>query len=291
MSGGGGNKGYTYCKNLRINSADRINVDNTTDTDFQVDLGNALQQVKRLSILRVQVPNVFYNVFETKSKYNNAFYLQTIDAGVPKDVLVQLPVGHYDAYSLMQAISNAVSDPTSGNANITLHWTLNNITGKTTVSATFAGTATEVDIIYPIPAIPLATLTGRQDYNPFGLLGFNLTNQTIALTAGVSVTGNNLPSLNQPSVCYVRSTWMSPSNEYDEKGTITNNMTEVSLAGAQWGETAEFDCKQDILCEIAYGPARQFSMVDVQLVDHDGDILDTQGLPINLYLKVWQNTF
>src|SRR6478736_3965615 len=109
MSGGGGNKGQLYTRTLRINSSNRTDLKNQTDSDFTVNLGNQLQQIRKLSVIEVSVPNIFYNVFESKQKYNNYFYMSVFDLGGIHNYVVRITPGFYTLTQLQAAISTAVT--------------------------------------------------------------------------------------------------------------------------------------------------------------------------------------
>lgn len=293
MSGRGGNKGYQYTKTLRINSSNRTPNPSSTDTNFSIDLGNSLQQVSKISVLHVQIPNVFYNVIQTQQKYNNYFHITWADGGA-HTASIGITPGYYSAYDLYTAIADAIN---AADSDLTLTFSINSITGKVSFTATVGGTATALTIqqLNSTAATNLG-LPPRQVGNPFGLLGFDFAtfpNSTMSFGAGTSAAqvATYIPNLLDPAICYVTSSMLAPSMSFDEKGKSSNVLVQVSLAETPHGGMAIFECEQDILCEIDYGRPRMLSNVDIQIVDHENDPLDLLGNECNILLRVWLNTY
>lgn len=290
MSGYGGNKGRLYTRTLRINSSNRVDFYGQTDTDFTVNLGNSLQKVTKLSVVHIQCPNIFYNVFQTTKKFNNYFRMLKIESAVPATFLIRITPGYYTLNELMTEISDSV---TAAEPDITLTWSYDSITQRVSVHPTFAGTVTYLRFSQ-ITTSDMATLgLPTQDYNPFGLLGIDISNPYIDwLSPDVTDrTGIYAPSLYGPTIAYVTSTALAPQMSFDEKGQGSNVLAQIDLGKTPHGQMAYFECLQDVLCEIDYGRPRSLTLADIQLVDHDGYPLDLQGGELNLWLRVWLNDY
>lgn len=289
MSGYGGNKGSQFVRTLRINSSNRTDPENSTDSNFYINIGPNVQQVLKVSPTSIQFPKNFYNVFQNNAKFNNAFALYTEDSKLgPIETTILIPPGYYTANQLMSAIQTAVL---TANPNVTLTFTYDSITQRSSVSRTVGGTVTLVQMIQLTPPYSILGLPGKQDFNPFGLLGFDITTLLWHAADNTSRVGIAAPSLNNPSIAYISSAALSPQNSFDEDGKISNIIAQVDLGSTPQGAMASWECKQDILCEIDYGRPRMLSLIDIQLVDHDGDILDLQGGELNLFLRVWLNSY
>lgn len=289
MSGRGSNKSHIYTKQLRINSSNRVDPDNSTDANFYIDLGSSLQQVQKLSVASVQFNNVFYNVFNSSVKYNNYFKVQYVGTLETKDYILNVDPGYYSVFDLAAAINTELQNLTHP---IVLTIALNSITNKVSwtmaangdaISVTFA----KIDPVTDTLPSPNPIASKRQDYNPFGLLGLTLP---ATFTPAVLQTSTNMPSLNNPSVAYIMSSTLAPMNAFDEGGKLANVLVAIQIE-VPHNALAVFDCKQDILCEVEYGRPRALNRIDIQLVDHDGDVLDLSGTELNLDLKVWLNMF
>jgi hypothetical protein len=307
MSGTGSNKGTQFVHTLRINSSNRIDPVNSTDSNFLINVGNQMQQVIKVSPISVTFPRVFYNVFNTAQKFNNAFAVTIIYASNPTvQAMVLIPPGFYTATLLANAISTAIATLDS---NAVFAFTWNVTSQRYTVTATLGGTGgaaiTSVMITRPVDfviigSIPLSTygLSQKEDYDPFGLLGI-----LIPPTSGMSLlgllfnsthttyTGVYAPSLNNPALAYIQSRALAPMNSLDETGKGADILMEVMMGDVPQGSTVTWRCQQDILCEVDYGSPRMLSQIDIQLVDHDGDPLDLQGNELNLFLRYWLNTY
>lgn len=291
MAGRGSNKGAQFTKLLRINSSNRVNPTTTTDTNFDIDLGPNLQLAKQISILAVEFPNNFYNVFFTTTKFNNYIKVTINDATPPgtHDYLISVPPGFYSVYTLYAAVSAAVSAATA--AATTVAFSFNATTNLVTATWTPAVGTTSI-VTSNFSAVNVATVgSGRQDYNTFGLLGFINQTWTAASSTPWSSTATLFPSLGSTEKVYITSSALSPMNSFDEKGQTANVLVGIQNT-APFGGISTFECQQDILCEVNYGKnPRALNRIDIQLVDHDGDILDLHGGQLNLDLRVWLNMF
>jgi hypothetical protein len=288
MAGRGGNKGAGFTKQLRINSSNRVDLLNSSDSDFSIDVGPSLQLVKRLSITGAQFNNVFYNVFQTSIKWNTYFQMIIVGGADAGSYSLGIPAGYYSAYTLYTAITDAISTATG--ATTLFAFTLNSTTNKVSATVTAPVGTTSVTIS-ALTLLQQATvnLAGRQDYNPFGLLGFILPQVWVP-----SVTTNTafyFPSLNNPSVAYILSKTLAPMNSFDEKGNISNILIPINIT-APFNSLCVFECQQDILCEIDYGKnPRALNRIDIQLVDHDLDVLDLHQTELNIDCRVWLDSF
>lgn len=291
MSGRGGNKGYAFTKQLRINSSDRVDVDNTTDSDFAVDLGTNLSQVKKLSISAVQFNNVFYNIFNTSVKYNNYWGMDVTGSVEAGRHTPSIPPGYYSVATLESAIQTTF-DTIFGVGNVVIQWAQSPTTNLITIvgiSSSLSG-MTKITFSALTKEESAQVAPGaKQDFNVFGILGF--PSPTAVAIGASNVTATYFPSLNNPSVAYIVSSALAPMNSFDEGGKVSNILIPIQI-NVPFGNLVVFECRQDILCEIDYGKyPRALNRVDIQLVDHNLDVLDLHGTELNLDLRVWLNLF
>lgn len=283
MANRGYGKGANIRKGLNINSTDRIDREGSSDTNFSIDFGMNLQQVKRVSISSVVFNNVFYNVWESVRKTNNYFTMIVTGGASAGTYALKVPEGYYDTYSLMAAVISAISTATSGAITLTL--TLSTLTNTITALVP-SPPASTTSIVFQQST---TTAPSQQLGWPMGLLGQTATSFSVALTTGGTVF-TNMPSLNEPAVAYLMSAQMAPSGAFDEKGSYKNVLLPIPITAPYKGRNI-FDCKVDELCDIDYEPSRNLDRVDFQLVDHYFDPLDLKGNSLNIHLKVWIDSF
>lgn len=283
MASRGYAKGTNFVKRLGINSSDRTPDGVSTDSNFNINFNTGIQLVNSISVISCQFNNVFYNLFNTTAKYNNWITIAGVIISPPSVVgqTVEVPPGYYSAYTLMETLKTIIESFLPG---VVVLFTLNPISNIVSVQIS-AGTYSSVT--FRAPVTPLHGVSGFQDYWPMGLLGF--TDSIIYMDVlGTATTAINMPSLNNPSVVYITSQALSPSNGFDEKGRNNNVLMEINLTAPFLG-LQTYECKVDNLCSIDYGRPRSLSLVDIQLVDHNFDILDLHGTEFNLELRLWLN--
>lgn len=276
----GWNKGCTFQKRLRVNSQNRTNPLDS-DTNFFIDLGQNVNLIKAISVTSVSFNNVFYNVFNTKTKYNNYFTMTVTGVGAGTYVLGVTP-GYYSANVLASEINTVVNAALPGT---TLTFNMDPITNYMSVY----GTTTSTSIIFSAPSSAPPNSLGRQVYWPFGILGFDGP-MTLSTSSSSPNLATRVPSLNEPSIAYISSSSICPSYSFDEKGSVSNILQPINLT-VPYGTLQTFECKQDILCSLRYDSPRPLGRVDIQLVDHEGDILDLHGTPLNIEFLIWLNTY
>lgn len=281
MSSRGWSKGTAYKKFLRINSTNRT-LQSDPDTNFSVNLGTNLQLVSKISVLQCQFTNAFYNVFQTSQKYNNAFTMITTSPTLSYNLTI--PPGYYSVYTLFAAIKKAV-DGISGTTGTTITF---NIDSTTNIVNAYV-TTTKATVQFTHSDVKTNGLGGRQDNWPFGLLGF-AGDFTISTSSGSPTLATYFPSLNNPSKVYVTSSALAPGNALDEDGKTSNILLPMDITVPFLG-LQTWECKQDEQFEVNFGRPRNLGLVDIQLVDHDGDPLDLHGTVFNIDLQVFTNQF
>jgi hypothetical protein len=274
---GGFRKGTQNSKLLRINSSNRIS---GTNSNFTVDLGSSLQQVSQVSVATVQFYNVFYNITANPSDSNQPETSPVTGSNNRIDYKTSLPSsgsifltpGYYSATDLVTELTSVFSI-IAGEA---VTFTFDSINNKYSVQTT-AITLTIID-----PA------NGQND-SPMEMLGFTYTNGVITITP-TPLQAKFIPNMVHVSIAYLASSALSPMNSVDEKGLSSNILQPINVTSA-WGELNLFECKVDELCELIYPRTRILNRIDIQLVDHEGRVLDLQSTELNIELRVWFNTF
>lgn len=284
MSGGGSRKGTLNSKLLRVNSS---NKSSGTNENFRVSLGSNLQLTEKLSILNVQFPNVFYNLYKTTEHASNYFGFWQYD-GLVRDVFeAHFEPGYYSAEALLTAFQDWIEG-------IDIEWSINPITNKVTI--TNNSEVMSFGIFLETKFIDSAPIT--YDRNPFTMLGFDVPqvdldtydwNQLVWLPE-TSVTATHQPDLNPFTIAYLESSAISPSNSFDEEGKVSNILLAIPIT-SPWTDLVLFDCKQDVLCEIEYIKPRALNSLDIRLVDHEGYLLPLDNHDLNIEFRVWFNDY
>ncbi len=293
MASSGQNKGCNNLNKLRINSINK-QADYETDNNFTIDLGDRAQQVKRISIVSAQFYNVFYNVYNTPKKFNNGFQVFISDGTFVSHQPYLIAPGRYTVYELMQLVKNAIES--IGAFVVVMTISLNQNTNLVSVSLNI----TESGFVNLVGVQPYASQSAGQIQDDwiFGLLGWPRVNQSYAGTnkvtlwtgnPGMTVTAPYFPRMGGPTLAYITSSTLAPSASWDEKGSSSNILLAMDIT-VPWLDLQVFECKVDTLCELIYKTTRATNVIDIQLVDHEGDPLDLHGTPLNLELRVWTNT-
>jgi hypothetical protein len=278
----GSEKGFTYAKLLRVNSANAAS--NTVSegksyTDWEIDLGSTCQQVKRVSFLSCVFTNTAYNIIGGSDSNNILTFSVTRVGGPPIfRQTITVPPGFYDVTDLMTYIEDAIQAIlTADGFGETFTLTQNAISYK--VSGTYdKGT--------------LTNSTFYLDFNSnfakstWAMLGF--TSDRSSFIIGLPAIGTSLPSLVGLRQVYLVSNVLSPGYQIDEKGKFQNVAINIPVT-APFGSVNVWDCKQDSLCEITYPTPRNLQRVDFKLTDEDGSIIDLNGTSVKIELKVWFN--
>ena len=277
----GAEKGSVFCKRLRINSENRVTTQ-SGDASFSIQFNNNLDAVRSITIDSAQFTNVFYNVVNTSAKYNNRFDMIVTGTGAGTYQLGVDP-GRYNVTTLTQAINDAVNDALPSTS---VTFNLSPLTNM----LSFYVTTTATTISFRAPTSQPPGTLGRQSYWPFGLLGFDNPLNNVSLSSGTPTTAIAMPSLNEPSIVYLRSYAMSPAYGLDEKGIVSNIMLPIDIT-VPWLSLQVWRCQQQLLNSISYSKPRPLSRIDIELVDHEGDPLDLMGTPLNIECLVWLNSY
>lgn len=277
----GWDKGTNYKKRLRINSVNR-NSDTETDANFTVNLGSNVDLVQEITLQSIQFSNVFYNLYNIREKYNN-FFEYIVTGSSAGSWLLAVDPGRYTVATLIQAIQEAVAEV---DADTTLHFNQSPIDNFLSLYVT----TTHDSVTLRAPTTQPPGTTGRQSYWPCGLLGFTNPMTNISTDSNQPVRATYMPSLNDPSIVYLRSTALSPGYGFDEKGTTNSILIPINIT-VPYLSLQTVETKQQSLDSIRYKNPRPLSLIDIQLIDHDGDPLDLHGTPLNIECIIWLNTY
>lgn len=278
MTSIGYDQGALYSKLLRINSAKAYTngKDGFSLTNCIVDLGQNCQRVKRVSFTSIVFSNTAYNILDsTYPDPNNEFRLLTGTGTYSFSV----PKGFYNSSQLLAAMQSTIATAlTTAGFGETFTFTqdpINNLVTFTYNKGTFGGNAT---------AQLLANTNNVASTWTF--LGYKVPIGQTSLGASVTITASGVPSLSGIRQAYLRSSTLSPANQFDEKGKLSDISVVIPIT-APYGFVNVWECKVDKLCEIIYSTPRNFQQIDFALVDEDGSVIDLNGGNIKIELKIY----
>lgn len=243
-------------KTFFISSDDRYLPESKTPSNFVVNLKERYnsQNISRILIKSVSVPNNFYNVRDgstgaASGEKNNTIKLQ--QAG-ETDVTVDIPIGQYDIDSFLAALKTAVDSVLVGGA--TVVFTLDSLTQK--IVATHTGT----------PALYYNFEDGNLAAELMGI-----ANTTVAAS---TVNFDSLPELGGLKEVYVHSKDLAQAHGIDGDFGLISVVESVSLHDTPFGGQAYRKNEDDILSMIEYDKSRNLSRIRIRLRDRKGNLLD-----------------
>lgn len=278
----GKDKGYEFSRLVRISGEDATPTDGASSssakTNFTVDFGYNLQQVKRVSILNVSFLNTAFNLIEDPSSRANVHFTISILGSVNT---YTVDPGFYDLAQLLTVLNSALADfKTAHPTAPVVVFAQSAVSGF--VTATGSGTATVLTIFdSDASGNPLSR-------GPIELIGFAAG--TISITQGQVITATQLPHLQGLTEAYIVSQALAPGNCFDEKNQVSSILAVVPIT-APFGQLNVFECKQDVLCEVSYPTPRNIQKADFSLRDRFGALVDLNGSNLKLTLRVWYNSY
>lgn len=117
-------------------------------------------------------------------------------------------------------------------------------------------------------------------------LGFSFSSATA--TSLIPLVAINVPNLTGLRKIYLQSSALAPGNQIDEKGVWQNVCLAIPVTAA-FGQVNTWECKVDTLCMITYQTERNLSVIDFQLVDDKGNLINLNGLTVKIELKMWSD--
>jgi hypothetical protein len=237
-------------KIIVINSRDKIS---GTNSNFTVQFNDSIsQEVVKIIVKEVYIPNQFYNVENDGKRKNNTLVLNQNGAG---NVTVTIAEGQYNIDTLITSLKAAIDLVLIDNAIVTI--TKNTLTNKLTF--TFSGATAPAN-------------------NNVSFVDTSLIKSLIGFDATIPETNIlNMPyswNLNQLQYVQVHSPELASTHGMDAGANTTINLLEtVSLNSAGFGGVAYKQANDDELHEIIYDDQRVIQQVRIKLRDSDGNIL------------------
>ena len=278
--------GYSFARLVRISGEDAVPAEkgNNDKTNFVVDFGSNLQQVKRVSIVNVSFLNNAFNFVAAPPSLANVFFTFELDDGsTVNSTTYTLQEGFYDMDTLLTDLNAAAVDfkTTYANAPTVVFSTPSE--GGFIIATIGVTTAGYTLTILDSDANGLPSSKG-----PISSIGF--TTGSIVTSGAANVRrAPDLPSLQGLTEAYVVSQALAPGNCFDEKNQASAILVTVPIT-APFGVLNVMECKQDILCEISYVSPKNIQRADFSLRDRFGNLINLHGANLKLTLKVFFNT-
>lgn len=246
-------------KILVINSFDKLS---GTNTDFRVQFNDSIaQEVIKIIVKDIWIPNQFYNVETDGNRKNNTLVINQNGLG---EITLTIPEGQYNIDTLILALTSSIDGALIGGVVVTI--TKNTATNILTF--TFTG---------GLPANHNVSFVDTSLIK--SLIGFDAT---IPETDILNMT---YPwNLNQLQYVQVHSPELASTHGMDAGANTTINLLEsVSLSDTPFGGVAHKQSNDDELHEILYDDQRVIQQVRIKLRDSNGNLL---SLPENHYCTI-----
>jgi len=256
-------------KLIIISSEDRDASESNTNSDFIVNLKERYntQNIARVLVKSIQVPNVFYNVRSGSGApgsgtQNNTLLIQ--ENGQP-DATATIPEGQYTTTTLLTALDTAINAQLVGG---TVATTQNALTQK----LTFTFTSTTAKIYSNADGSTAADLIG---------IG---TSSAIA----ASVVADSLPNLSGVNKVFVHSQDVALSHAIDGDSGLISAMDSLSFHNVAFGAMGYMQNPDAELALIDYSSKSiNLSRIRIVLRDNLGAKLDIGTSKMIVVLKVF----
>ena len=253
-------------KILVINSKDK---QTGTNGDFTVQFNDSsCQQVQKVLVKEIFVPNVFYNISNGPSRKNNTLTLS--QNGLPNSVII-IQEGQYNIDLLMTTLKNSIDSVLIDGAIVTI--TRSSTTFKLTFSFTGAGTAANNNVQFFTSGASIANVIGLEN---------DSDNSAVLIMDNIyNLVGSEYVQIHSPQVGEVHGLDAGASGYISLVDTI-------SLSNTPFGGTAYKQNNDDELAEILYEQPKNLSRISIVLRDEQGNKL---SLPNNtncsIILKIY----
>lgn len=287
----GKDKGYEYSRLVTVSGEDSTPIESkglsTSKTNFSVDFGYNLQQIKRVSVINVSFLNTAFNfIDDPAAKANNSFTIELKDGvTLVGSKTYTIEPGFYNITQLITILNAAVVDFKAlyVDAPATVIFAQSAVSGFVTMTSSLLAGAFVWRIFD-------SNSSGTQlTRGPLQQSGFE-TNTLSTSGAANTQTATELPHLQGLTEARVVSQAIATSNCFDEKNQASSVLVVVPIT-APFGFLNVFECKQDALCEISYSTNRNIQRADFSLRDRFGELIDLNGSNLKLTLKVWYNSY
>lgn len=248
-------------KLIILSSNDKESVSSFSNSNFVVNLKETYntQDIKRILVKEIQVPNVFYNVRDgTNGSQNNTLLIT--EQGFAQ-VLATVPQGQYTIGTFLTALDVAINAVMVGTV---ITSALNPLTNK--IEMTGVGNTTILDATSTIAqVIGLSTTTANQ----------------------LNHVMDYLPDLSGINMVYVHSRDIAENHAIDGDAGMISVMECLSFHNVPFGAYGYKQNNDDELALIDYDQPRNLIRVNIVLRDSVGNILDIGTADMTVVLKAF----
>ena len=238
-------------------SSDKL-PESKSNSDFQLDFRSAgLQNVRKILVSKITVPNVFYNIRSSYGIVNNE--LKMLDGVTP--VSAAVPEGQYTMSQFLIALKTAIDAAIVGTVLITAN--------PTTYKLLFAFAPGPVTLLQESS---LASVIG---------LGADLV-------CAPSASCQSLYDLQGYSNLFVHSPELARSHGIDGGFGQISLLAMVSLATTPFGGNAFYQANDSELSEIVYDSVNPINTVTIILRDSKGNKLDIGTNEMTVVFKCYK---
>jgi hypothetical protein len=302
--------GFNNNANDVINSNDLrkriINVDsrfrnnyNDPTTNFSFSLEHTYKNIIRLRVASVEIPNTFY-VF-SKIKKNTSFIIKAFDiTGVPREVLITIPDGNYRSNEIVDAIQEALDTNLKNPFGIFITIALDINSSKITfihngVSAypVTSPIITPTQSAKPFVLGFLTCVSLKNRIHNFGL-GYNLgfRQKTYKVTESTTISSLEVFSITSESCLDVVGDtylFLSINDLHTVEQKTSNNylQTLAKIIVREEKQQVIYDDGGTLLSnEIIFPSPIDLKILNIQLLDPYGDVVDLCGLNFSFSLEI-----
>lgn len=230
-------------KILVINSKDR-SLGNNSDFSMDFKADSSVQQVLKVLVKDVFVPNQFYNI----NSSNNAI---EIKQNAQPNATATITEGQYNITQLITSLETAINAILTDGGIVTI--TKNDITFKLTL--TFSGSGTPANDNVSL------ILNGTTISNVIGLSADTIQTNIHVLTNPFNLNPLQYVQVHSPEIGYLHGI---------DGGSLISLVETVSLTDTAFGGVASKQNNDDELCEILYEEPRNLTNIKIVLRDDTG---------------------
>ena len=252
-------------KILVISSQDQDN-DSRTNSNFVVTLKERYntQNINKILVKNITVPNVFYNVRASNGEVNNTMQIQ--QDGDPI-VVVTVPEGQYSISTYIPALKAAIDAV---------------LTGGNVVTIVQDPLTKKLNFSYSLTAVEMFASEKDDIYRMADVIG--LTNDTGPL---LSMDMQSQPDLSGINVVYIHSSEVGEMHGIDGDFGLISLVESVSFHDVPHGAFAYRQNSDDQLAKIQYDQPKNLNRISIVLRDNLGNILDIGTKKMSLELKAF----
>ncbi len=231
-----------------------------SNSDFQLDFRSAgLQNVRKILVSKITVPNVFYNIRGSYGVVNNSINL--LQNGVPVLLPITISEGQYNLTQFTAALKVAIDAKIASTVTITVD--------PITYKLTFSVAAGNITILQNSTMSEVLGISADLFCNPAG-------------------TAQSIYDLQGYSNVFIHSPELGRSHGIDGGFGQISLLAMVSLATTPFGVNAFYQANDSELSEVVYDSVNPINTVTIVLRDSKGNKLPIGTNEMTLVFKCYK---